>query len=173
MITYKEYAPTQFDREGLGLESKQDWLVFIGQNRDSDALERSNYTCAVESLEAVDPENLDHKVHSFGHWACGWLEVVIVRPETAAHKVAEEIEACLASYPVLDDSHFSELEWSKHTNWIDQECARIARNSDKTLTNSYCPSGVAEYLEWYNEHERSPSDEKILEALQALEYVNQ
>jgi len=50
------------------------------------------------------------EVHRFGHWACGWFEIILVRPDTNAAKTAEEIEAALADYPILDECDHSERE---------------------------------------------------------------
>lgn len=52
----------------------------------------------------------DYEVHRFGHWACGWLEIILVRPGTPCAQEAEECENALADYPVLNDSDHSELE---------------------------------------------------------------
>jgi len=111
MQTYRKFRPTACDVAGLGCENQQDWLVLpCGQNRDSGALDRSNFRTAEKILAEVDPNGSDYEVHRFGHWACGWFEVILVRPETAAAKEAEGIEATLADYPILCDSDHSELE---------------------------------------------------------------
>jgi len=178
MQLYKDYAPTGFDRKGLNLPDNQDWLVAIGQNRDSDALDRSNYECAVKLFEETDPDERDHEQHCFNHWACGWLEIIIVRPDSKAFEVAKDIEAALADYPVLDDDHYSELEWAEHSDWIDQECGRVATSINKTdtgkwqkLNDRYNTSDVADRLEWWSEHDRSPSGDDIREALTELGFL--
>jgi hypothetical protein len=107
MQTYGQYSPTSFDAKGLNLPDKQDWLVVIGRNRDSDCLANSNFDCAFTSLGG---ESDDCEVHSFDHWACGWLEIIIVRPDTDCARTAEEIESSLANYPVLDEDDFSQRE---------------------------------------------------------------
>ena len=108
MKTYAEFQPTGFDPKGLALDDKQNWIVVsCGTNRDADCLTRSNFIAA---LEILGGESEDVEVHRFGHWACGWFEIIIVRPDSPAAKEAEEIEAALENYPVLDDTAFSELE---------------------------------------------------------------
>ena len=114
MQTYSEYSPTGFDAKGLALPDKQDWLVVIGRNRDSDCLANSNFDCALKSLGG---ESDDCKIHSFNHWACGWLEIVIVRPDTACARIAEEIENSLSDYPVLDDEDYSQREWTMASDY--------------------------------------------------------
>lgn len=109
MRTYKEFRPTGFDCRGLGLPDNQDWLVApVGQNRDSDALTRSNFACF---LKAMGGESEDVQVHRFGHWGPGWFEIVLINPANAALvKLAEEMEASLEDYPVLNEEDFSERE---------------------------------------------------------------
>ncbi len=108
MITYREYAPTQFDSPGLALDDRQDWLVLpCGRNRDSDCLGESNFEAA---LAILGGEGEDTEVHRFGHWACGWLEIIIVRPGTAAETEANSIEDAMANYPILDEQDYSERE---------------------------------------------------------------
>ena len=116
MKTYKEFRPTGFDShiEIQGDEDRESWLVLpCGRNRDSDCLDESNYYSALKSLEG---EGEDVEVHRFGHWACGWFEIIIVRPDTKAAKEAEEIEAALANYSiVLDADDLSEREMQAAT----------------------------------------------------------
>ena len=109
--TYGEFRPTQFDPRGLGLDDRQGWLVVpVSRTRDSGPLEESNYACTMKALREVDPEGNDHEDHRFGHWGPGWFEVIIVRPESKAHRVAQDIAAALADYPVLDDTDLSQRE---------------------------------------------------------------
>lgn len=106
---YRDWAPSQFDTRGLGCKDRQDWLVVecIGQNRDSDALARSNFRVVLKDLGG---ESDDVEVHRFGHWACGWFEIVIVRPDSAAHAKAQEWVCALSDYPIASNEDFSELE---------------------------------------------------------------
>ena len=180
MQTYSDYAPTGFDTHGMGLPDRQGWLVFIGQNRDSDALARSNFTVATETLEGMDPDGEDHEVHSFGHWACGWIEIIIVRPDSKSASEAEGMEAALADYPVLDDEHYSALEYDEHYEWADSECRRVATGclardlvgAGETYQDindaTYDAGEVMSKLQWYSERDASPSDEDLIETLSEL-----
>lgn len=112
MQTYKEFAPTQFDIKGLSLKDKQNWLVApVGQNRDSEIFELSNFRVAKRQFEEIDADEESHEVHRFGHWACGWFEIILINPDSQCAEIAERMEAALADYPVLDDEDFSELEY--------------------------------------------------------------
>ena len=125
MQTYGEYAPTSFDTKGLALDDQQNWLVVIGRNRDSDHLAQSNFDCA---LKALGGESDDVEVHRFGHWACGWLEIIIVRPDTDAANEATEIESCLADYPLLDENDLSKREYEAYNEEWESWGAREFRS---------------------------------------------
>lgn len=130
MKRYSEFRPTGFDTKGLGCEDRQNWFVHpCGTNRDADALTRSNFEVSCAELEKVDPEGVDHEVHSFGHWACGWFEIILVRPDSACAKEAADTEAGLADYPVCNDEHFSETEM-KEANEVWANCYSIEARID-------------------------------------------
>ena len=108
MKRYRDWSPSAFDTRGLALGERQDWFVLpVGTNRDADALTRSNWRVVVADLGG---ESDDLEIHRFGHWACGWFEIAIVRPDTEAAKSAEEWEAALSDYPVASDDDFSNEE---------------------------------------------------------------
>src|SRR4029453_2987792 len=103
--TYREFAPTGFDRAGAFLPDQGAWLVApVSVNRDSDLVTKSNWE--VQGI-ALDDAAGDYEIHRFGHWACGWFEIAIVRPGSECARVAEEIADQLADYPVLSESDLS------------------------------------------------------------------
>jgi len=110
MQPYGKYAPTPLDTKGLALPDRQDWLVGpCTLSRDSDAVSRANWQALLNLLRATDG---DFEVHRFGHWACGWFELLLVRPGSAAETMAHDAESALADYPILDDELFSLEEHS-------------------------------------------------------------
>jgi hypothetical protein len=110
MQTYKEFSPTPFDSKGLNLPDQQDWLVLpIARNRDSGHIDQSNFDAAVEMLGG---ESETVEIHRFGHWACGWFEIILVEPGTESVRIAETIEKRLEDYPILDEDDFSNREYS-------------------------------------------------------------
>ncbi|MCP3681794.1 MAG: hypothetical protein GY861_03805 [bacterium] len=85
-----------------------DYCVY-SRNRGSSILENCNYDIILEELSILDKKVYDFRA---GHWACGWIEYIIV-PANSNKKTlerAEEILRSLADYPVLDDSKCSEME---------------------------------------------------------------
>src|SRR6478735_4201085 len=122
MQTYAEFSPTGFDTRGLGLPDRQDWLVApVTVNRDSDCLTRSNWEVVTRDLQgfgvAEGEDNPSVEIHRFGHWACDWFEVCLVRPGSPASVKADGWEDCLADYPVASDDHFSDLEHRETTDY--------------------------------------------------------
>ena len=111
MIPYGKYRPTGFDPSGLGLEGRQDWLVVgIPYNRDSGVLDESNWVTARKALLSGLDETDTCEEHEFGHWACGWFRLLLVKPGSKAEQCARELEAALDNYPILNDDDHSERE---------------------------------------------------------------
>lgn len=92
------------------------WFIApFARHRDSDTLQRSNWETGVDMLKAAEPEDADdYRILRFDHWAVGWVEIVIVRPESKCATVAAEAEESLADYPLLDEEHHSSLEWTEY-----------------------------------------------------------
>jgi hypothetical protein len=129
VITYKDWAPTQFDRKGAYLREQQDWFVVgLIQTRDSGPLDQSNFAAA---LKLLGGESETVNVCRFGHWGPGWFEIILVAPGSDAVKIAEGIETRLADYPVLDEEDHSRRE---------QEAA------DETWRNCYREKERIEYI---------------------------
>lgn len=108
--------PSGFDslNNYVGEIPAEEWLCLLTQSRDSDCLTRSNFTSA---LKALGGESESVKIDRFVHWACGWWESLSVLNGSEAHKKAEEIERKLADYPVVNEAHYSELQWEEATNF--------------------------------------------------------
>jgi len=105
-----------------------DYYVYLGQTRDSDCLERSNFECGLLEIggEKTDDNDLELVlIVRENHWACGWVQWIAIH-KTAIEQLkrADEIIAAIELYPVLDDEHFSELEqteanevWANCYDW--------------------------------------------------------
>ena len=91
-----------------------EYFVFLSQSRDADALTRSNFECGLESLGGESETII---VVRERHWAVGWIEWIAVHESDAdAILKAEDMLCALSDYPVLNESHFSELEHSEAEN---------------------------------------------------------
>ena len=127
MKAYSEFRPTRWDVAGLALDDRKDWLVIpVSTNRDADALTRSNWRVVLADVKASDPTGEDVEVHRFGHWACGWFEIAIVRQDSPAAKCAADWENALSDYPVASGEDFAEEEQAE-ANEVWRECYRPAQ----------------------------------------------
>lgn len=115
MQKYKDFQPTAFDSKANfmawdsdGIEDIQEFFIVLGRNRDSDLLTESNWDAA---LKILGGESNTLQIHRFGHWACGWYELMLIHPSREAE--GQAIENDLESYPVLDEDDFSEREFNQ------------------------------------------------------------
>lgn len=109
------------------------WIIGpVGVHRDSDSIARSNFAVACARLVTLDPDEVDHEVHRFGHFAVGWVEEIATRPGSPCAKLADEMRASLESYPILDDDHHSEVEAED----VSEAWPSIASGLRRSLTDS-------------------------------------
>lgn len=95
------------------------WYIVAAQTRDSDALDRSNF---IVFLKELGGESETVKVEEASHWACGWVQYLIVAPtDRKALRTAVSLHCSACNYPVLDESHFSELEYDEAYEWAERE----------------------------------------------------
>jgi len=88
-----------------------EYFVFLAQHRESDSLTRSNFICG---LKAIGGESETVIVVRERHWAVGWLEwIAIHESDITALQNADGIACALEDYPVVNEDHWSELEWNE------------------------------------------------------------
>jgi len=97
--------------------------TLYGRTRDSSIMENSNYELILEELtdlaEQFDKLRGDGEpfVYDFraGHWACGWVELIIIRQDAPKQIIdlAKEIQAALSDYPVYSDDDYSQRQWDE------------------------------------------------------------
>lgn len=143
MQTYREYSPTKFDVTGLNGDKNNisDFLVLLGRNRDSDILTEVNFEVA---LEILGGESDTVQVHRFGHWACGWFELLLVHPSREIE--AQAIEDDIEHYPILDeDKYYLACEEARTEYWNEcsiSERVDMCRNAGISIFSArlnYCP----------------------------------
>jgi hypothetical protein len=88
---------------------RQHFGIAFTRHRDSDALERSNFRVAVAAMPQGD-KNETWAIERASHFLAGWVEYLLVEPNSAAWTIAEELQARLEDYPVLDENDYGELE---------------------------------------------------------------
>ncbi len=151
----------------MGSREHADCFMFLGQSRDSDALERSNFE---KGLELLGGESEAVQIHRFGHWACGWIEEIMVIPDTWIDEEwrsgglmhnwylveADKITADLEDYPVIDEEHYCELEYDEACEcWENmgiEERMEICRNAGISVFSArrdYLPEDDCGYIADY------------------------
>lgn len=123
----------------------------IGQSRDSETAERSNYRRIFEDMGKLFPDedtetNMLSWVTDFraSHWAVGWVESIVVRvlydadeditPQniTSAFRHIAGIARYLRDdYPLYDESDYSALEYEERTEYFEQEWNSMLRGWDE------------------------------------------
>lgn len=87
----------------------------VGQSRDSDALERSNFTCMLRELGG---ESETVTIVRESHWLVGWVEwIAIHQDDEKSLRIADDIASDLEAYPVIDDDHYSHLEYTEAADY--------------------------------------------------------
>ena len=88
-----------------------DYYPVIGQSRDSDALERSNFK---ETLAALGGESEHVLVIRDSHWAVGWVETIyVLKADNEKVEIADRLRGNLENYPVVNEEAFSMAEWEE------------------------------------------------------------
>ncbi len=102
----------------------------IAQNRDSDLLEQSNFAKAVEVMRNKHPHSV--QVERFGHWACGWIEQLMVKTSNKrAMQTLLELLESLEDYPVLDEEDLGNREaeqaYEAYDSWAFYEVRKLVQ----------------------------------------------
>ena len=126
IVLFKDYAPSGWDGKlgGSGsnvmfwdrerANSLMNWIVapVINTRDTSDgSLQKSNWETLKKWLKKNSPEGRGWSIESFGHWACGYYEIIIAKPGTKAYKIVEKASEKMEDYPALDDFDWSNCEY--------------------------------------------------------------
>lgn len=105
----------------------EDWIPAFSKNRDSDLLEESNFDVYKQELINSDFESgEDWTVETFSHWAVGSITYIFVRAfdesgnlTNIMNKIVSELSEQLASYPILDEEHYSNMKRNKQVEYLE------------------------------------------------------
>ena len=93
-----------------------------GQSRDSDSLERSNFTCM---LGALGGESETVIIVRESHWAVGWVEwIAIHSTDEKSLRIADGIAERLEDYPIIDEMNWGELEYTEACDYWERMSIR-------------------------------------------------
>lgn len=128
-----------------------EYYVFLSQNRESDSLTRSNFICG---LKVLGGESETVFVVPESHWAVGWVEwIAIHESDTKALASAEVMLKKIEGYPVLNEEHFSNLQWDEANNyWASLSiCERVEMCQDANVCifsarRDYIPQDDSGYI---------------------------
>lgn len=117
MDSYKHVKPWTMPANYAGEVWPDYYSAGIGQSRDSDSLERANFS---EMLSRLGGESETVIVVRESHWAVGWVEwIAIHATDEAALAIADRALAALADYPCLNEDAWSEMEWNEAADYWD------------------------------------------------------
>lgn len=134
-----------------------DDYVIVNRHRDSGHLSESNFECISDHLKQKFPDLWSDKIYIFraGHWACGWIEYLIIEHDspTAVLEECEEILESLADYPVFNEDNFSEREWNAAQEYWKslsiKERIELCKQADMSIfaaRKEYIPQGDNGYI---------------------------
>lgn len=113
--------------DSYGGHSPEGHYCVYSRNRESTILENCNYQSILNELKELDCETSGKKerpkVYDFraGHWACGWVEYIIIERDahSAVLERACEILSALADYPVYNEVEYSNKQNEEiHDYWL-------------------------------------------------------
>jgi hypothetical protein len=108
-------------------DNADEYCIVYTCNRDSGLIDKSNAAIIAKALEPfVDSGEARPEHH--GHWACGWVDGWAIKVGSAAEQVYLELAERMADYPILDESHYSDLEHEAQNesweSWARQDFTR-------------------------------------------------
>jgi len=81
----------------------------FGQSRDSELMERCNFSAALDELGGESARAVI--VTRASHWAVGWVESILVHKSAYAKlRIADDLAKRMDDYPLLDEDSFYALE---------------------------------------------------------------
>ena len=96
-------------RNGLYFGDHGHYLVVTTTHRDADPMTASNWLAFCRTVEQYCPDGMP-LIERSSHWACGWVDYLLIDPEDTECIVAvEKLYTRLESYPILDDELYDEL----------------------------------------------------------------
>lgn len=164
------------------LQDADQWAVIYTHNRDSRLLERSNSSVIEKTLEPFAKGNdPDLVFESHSHWVVGHVDGFSIRvfdsigEITEAFQTYHELAKAMNEYPILDESDYSDREYSATLVNIADAAWRLKHEFD-------LPDGwEGEVYSWLSDHHSGeienrddqggcPSEDALKAAFQALRF---
>lgn len=124
-------------RDYFGAKWPNHFSAGVGQSRDSDDLEQSNFATM---LQLLGGESDIVTIVRESHWAVGWVEWIAIEADGTtesdkALETADAAQARLADYPVLDDDDYSARE-QESANRVWRDCYSVKDRIKYVRANS-------------------------------------
>ena len=157
-------GPTAFDTAANygGEDMGGTYVAPVSISRDTaDALTLSNWRVVTAELEPLCKHD-ESGIHRFGHWGCGWYELLLIHEsDTKALKAADAWAASLADYCVADESDLIEAEHEAECEAWDAWAASEWHGAvEKRLKELAAPPPDADCY-WEDELMEAVSDEAL------------
>ncbi|WP_013627318.1 hypothetical protein [Rubinisphaera brasiliensis] len=116
------------------LDSPDEWMIHYTHHRDSGLLDQSNAKQIRQALEPfTEGDDPDVVMESHSHWAVGHIDGFSLRvfkggEITEAFRTFHNLMEAMAAYPILDESHYSELEHEATYENIDHAAWKIKQD---------------------------------------------
>lgn len=95
-----------------------DYFLGPARTRDSQDLENSNFEVALERLGGESKKGVI--VVRSGHWACGWVEQILVHKTAKAKlRILEQMQEDLTNYPILDEEEYNDRQHASLVQYVD------------------------------------------------------
>ena len=115
MYQPKNLERWKYPKDYFGAEWYDYYSAGVGQHRDSDCAEQSNFDAM---LKLLGGESETVQVVRENHFLVGWVEwIAIHQDDEKALKIADDAISSLEDYPLLDEEDYSQREWD--------ECERV------------------------------------------------
>lgn len=106
-------------------ETYFDYVCGLGQSRDSDILEISNFESLLEKLGGESKTVIRERA---GHWAVGWVEQILVhKSDKKTLQTLKDILEDFNNYPVIDEDDYSERQHQYYVGYASMSQRDLAR----------------------------------------------
>lgn len=169
----------RFDSFGIrDAHEYEGWYIFYTSNRDSGLLDRSNEEQINQALKDFDED----QVKSFGasHWAVGYCDGYAVKVYedketlTPVFKELCRLAAALNDYPVLNECHYSDMQYNATITNIENEGRSLFENEPEEWAGQvYMYLSENEEIEDNDDQGGWVDKDVIKDALIALGFIDQ
>ena len=133
-----------------GADLSEFFLAPIHKTRDTaDALTLSNWQVISSDLEKISTHDETGET-TIRHWGCGWYALFLIhQDDEPALRAADDWAACLAEYPIADESHLSETELEQEAEHWESWGRRSFLEELERILKPYAPDSADHW--WANE----------------------